>query len=139
MQAKNHLWPSLFESVSFFVRFKWPFLRPGLLPGRRRAQGLSRRPSGPAKRLGLDGFEHGALTRQTTAAASESTFALARVHGIYRDPGGFLTTSFSSSRLMDPIAVLSEKAEAIPPSQRGLSYKLFFCGKYRHIKLGSRL
>jgi hypothetical protein len=43
----------LFERASFFVRFKWPFLRPGLLPGRRRAQGLSRRPQAPRSGLVL--------------------------------------------------------------------------------------
>jgi len=98
--SKKHFRPSLFERASFFVRFEWPFLRPGLLPGRRRAQGLSRRPSGPAKRLGLDSSEHGAMlmARQGLPVASMTPswdndrhsvsiyfFALARVHGIYRD------------------------------------------------------
>ncbi len=52
---------TLVKKDSFFVRFEWLFLRPGLLAERRRAQGLSRRPAGPAKRLGLDSREHGAM------------------------------------------------------------------------------
>ena len=52
---------TLLKKDSFFVRFEWLFLRPGLLAERRRAQGLSRRPEGPAKRLGLDSREHGAM------------------------------------------------------------------------------
>ena len=46
-KQKITLWPCLFKRASFFVRFEWPFLRPGLGTERRRAQGLSRRAGGP--------------------------------------------------------------------------------------------
>ncbi len=93
---------TLLKKDSFFVRFEWLFLRPGLLAERRRAQGLSRRPEGPAKRLGLDSREHGAmltaglgmrsqapvsLNNGTNGEVSEPYFALANVHGICRDDG----------------------------------------------------
>ena len=48
-KEKIALWPGSFKRASFFVRFEWPFLRPGLLMGRRRAQGLSRRAGRPPR------------------------------------------------------------------------------------------
>ena len=46
-KQKITLWPCLFKRASFFVRFEWPFLPPGLGTERRRAEGLSRRAGGP--------------------------------------------------------------------------------------------
>jgi hypothetical protein len=96
-------WLILLKRASFFVRFEWPFLRPGLLAEGRRAQGLSRRPEGPAKRLGLDSPEHGAMLAAALGMHSQAPvslddgtpnggvpepyFALANVHGICRDDG----------------------------------------------------
>src|SRR6516162_9276799 len=94
-------WLTLLKRASFFVRFEWPFLRPGLLAEGRRAEGPSRRPEGPAKRLGLDSPEHGAMLTAALGMHSQAPvslddgtpnggvpepyFALANVHGIYRD------------------------------------------------------
>lgn len=49
MQTKITIWLCSFKRASFFVRFEWPFLRPGLNAERRRAQGLSRRAGRPTR------------------------------------------------------------------------------------------
>jgi hypothetical protein len=67
---------TLLKKDSFFVRFEWLFLRPGLLAERRRAQGLSRRPEGPAKRLGLDSREHGAMLTAGPGMRSQAPVSL---------------------------------------------------------------
>jgi hypothetical protein len=67
---------TLLKKDSFFVRFEWLFLRPGLLAERRRAQGLSRRPEGPAKRLGLDSREHGATLTAGLGMRSQAPVSL---------------------------------------------------------------
>ena len=69
-------WLILLKRAGFFVRSEWPFLRPGLLAEGRRAQGLSRRPEGPAKRLGLDSPEHGAMLTAGLGMRSQAPVSL---------------------------------------------------------------
>jgi len=49
MQTKITIWLCSFKRASFFVRFGWPFLRPGLRTEGRCAQGLSRRAFRPPR------------------------------------------------------------------------------------------
>ena len=49
MQTKITIWLCSFKRASFFVRFEWPFLRPGLRTEGRCAQGLSRRAFRPPR------------------------------------------------------------------------------------------
>ena len=100
---KNHNWLCSFKRASFFVRFEWPFLRPGLRTEGRCAQGLSRRAfrpprSGlvlmaPSTAPCLRRTGHSQLRRRfpglwKIGEAPEPNFALANGHGIYRDPLG---------------------------------------------------
>jgi len=49
METKITIWLCSFKRASFFVRFEWPFLRPGLRTEGRCAQGLSRRAFRPPR------------------------------------------------------------------------------------------
>ncbi len=103
MQSKIAICLCSSKRASFFVRFDGRFFAPACAQKGAARRGCQDGPSqAPAKRLGLDGPEHGAMLTanrafttqapvschgKSTGEAPEPNFALANGHGIYRDLG----------------------------------------------------